>query len=125
MGVDIVQGSTYLIKVNSNEIYNHHIREIIQNFSNKIQYINYLSDFNAFIIIDNTHCERYNYIKDRHPINWSFSSYCNKYKCDIIPEFLQEIIDYKFKKEEYETVDIIFSDFIIEHGWYDIGFISS
>jgi len=124
MGVDIVQGTSYLIKVNSNNIYNHQINEIIQKFRDKFSDIYYLSEFNAFVIVNNTHCERYNYVKEQHPINWSFSSYCNKYNCDIIPDFLQEILDYIFEREEYDNTDIKFSDFITEHGWYDIGFIS-
>ena len=124
MGVDIVQGTSYLIKVNSNKIYRDQINEIIKKFRDKFPNIYYLSDFNAFVIVDNTHGDRYNYVKERYPINWSFSSYCNKYNCDIIPDFLQEILDYKFEKEEYDIYDIKFSDFIIEHGWYDIGFIS-
>ena len=41
-----------------------------------------------------------------------------------MPDFLQEILDYIFEREEYDNTDIKFSDFITEHGWYDIGFIS-
>jgi len=121
MGVDIVQGTSYLIKIHSDNIYEDQINEIIRKFREKISNIYYLSDFNAFVIIDNTHGQRFNYVKKQQPINWTFSSYCNKYNCDIIPDFLQEILDYKFEKEEY---DIKFSDFITEHGWYDIGFVS-
>ena len=36
MGVDIVQGTSYLIKVNSNKIYEDQINEIIHNFRDKI-----------------------------------------------------------------------------------------
>ena len=53
MGVDIVQGTSYLIKVNSNKIYEDQINEIIHNFRDKISDIYYLSEFNAFVIVNN------------------------------------------------------------------------
>lgn len=123
MGRDIVCGNAYLIKVNANKIYKHQIDEIITKYNYKI---NFQSDFNAFIVIDNTNCQRYDNVAKYKPINWSFSPYCEKLEKNIeniTHPIMDELLKYKFIND-YDNVYISFSDYIIEHGWYDIGFIS-
>jgi len=123
MGVDIIEGSVYLIKIDTHRIYSRDISEITNKF-NDLCNIFYLEDFSAIVIVNNTHGERYNYIKEFKPIGWNFSPYCKKYNCNIIPDRLEEFLKYEFEKEEYEEKSRKFIDYVVDHGWYEIGYIS-
>lgn len=123
MGVDIVSGRCYLIKIDGDRLYKRRIGTIMNKFN-----VNYIDHFDALQITDKVTVQRYNDVKQYKPVNWYAESYCKKINYDENVQResvnVNEILDYKFEKDnEWDDVEK-FNDFVIEHGWYDIQYIS-
>lgn len=120
MGIDIVRGRAYLL-VMKKDILNWHVDELSSFMAEKIFF---MKDFNAFMIDDITHPQRYNEVARYMPTDWYFTPKIEPMKT-VRPDLTddrREVMD-KFMNYELEDGTIV-KDLVEKAGWYDIEYLS-
>ena len=115
MGLDIVRGAAYLIMLDETKVQKHMLWKLLED--NEIT-MNFIEEFNAFILCDRTITKRYREVEMYEPIGWSFTSSCEKLADNDLPETDKLKLANFMKKCTDEGC------LIKTHGWYDISYLS-
>lgn len=113
MGLDIVCGAAYLIVLDETKVQKHMVWKLLED-----NYMNYIEEFNAFILCDRTQTKRYREVAMYEPLGWTFTSSCEKVDGNL-PEEADKIKLEAFLKKCTEEGCLVKT-----HGWYDISYLS-
>lgn len=126
MGIDVIKGCIYLLRIDPSKVHEKHIRKITKHFN-----INYNCKFDAFVIAGKPSVQRYNDIKAQQPVNWVFTEYLHKTELfvnNIIENKINDILAYEFKNENENENEwdrtVKMKDIFLDHGWYDVAYLS-